>query len=119
MLRISCVCAVERLWGEEFGKKDEDLRAGQFVDFSHTFHEPDFIHCSDLIQHDLTRLAFEPHRHTGWVRGGRDGHRSALPCPLTQVPCGWGDRFLIREAVVSVAMHLREGLVPSGSRFDC
>jgi len=26
VLRISCVRAVERLWGEEFGKKDEDLR---------------------------------------------------------------------------------------------
>ena len=58
---------MESSWGEEFGEEGEDLSACQFVDLLHTLYEPTFVHRPDLIQHDLTRLAFESHRHAGGV----------------------------------------------------
>lgn len=70
---------MESSWSEEFGEEGEDLSACQFIDLSHAFDQPTFVHRPDLIQHDLTRLAFESHRHAGGVgttfcRHGGDDH---------------------------------------------
>ena len=68
------------LRGEEFGEEDENLRACHVIDLSHTLDQPAFVHSPDLIQHNLTRLAFKPHRYAGGVGAafrchGGDDHR--------------------------------------------
>jgi hypothetical protein len=35
------------------------------------------------------------------------------------VPCRWGGGFVICQTIISMAMHLREGFIPSGAGFGC
>ena len=37
------------------------------IDCPHPFHQPLFVHCADLIEHDLTGFTFESDRDAGGV----------------------------------------------------
>lgn len=52
-----------RITGQEFGKQSEDLGACHVSDRSYTLDQSAFVHCPDLIQHNLPGLTFESKRH--------------------------------------------------------
>lgn len=55
---------VEGLRGKEFGEQSEDLRACHVSDRSYTLDQAAFVHCPDLIQHNLPGLTFKSKRDT-------------------------------------------------------
>ena len=48
--------------------------SGRFVDPAQFLDEPAFVHCSDLIQHDLPRLALEAYRYARRIRAAFRRH---------------------------------------------
>lgn len=54
--------------GEEFCEEREHVALCGGIDCSRPFHQPLFVHGPDLIQHDLSRLSFEPHGNAGWIK---------------------------------------------------
>lgn len=70
----------KRLGCKQLGKQSERRGSGRLVDLAQAFDETAIVHGSDLIQHDLSRLSFEAHRHTGRIapslrRHGGDDYR--------------------------------------------
>lgn len=96
---------MESSWGEEFSEEGEDLSACRFVDLSHALHEPAVIHGPDLIQHDLTRFAFESHRDAGGVgKALGQGCVSAHPGWAGESRCHGGD-----DHGIDVLVHFVRG----------
>ena len=54
----------EGLRSKEFGEQSEDLRACHVSDRSYTLDQAAFVHCPDLIQHNLPGLTFKSKRDT-------------------------------------------------------
>jgi len=67
---------VEGLRGKEFGKQSEDLGACHVSDRSYTLDQSAFVHCPDLIQHNLPGLTFESKRDTSRVGAAFRRHGS-------------------------------------------
>ena len=62
------------LWREEFGEQGEHVCFGGFVDLAEAFDQPVFVHCPNLIQRNLSRLALESHRNASGVGAAFCGH---------------------------------------------
>ena len=67
---------VEGLRGKEFGEQSEDLCACHVGDRSYTLDQSAFVHCPDLIQHNLPGLTFESKRDTSRVGAAFRRHGS-------------------------------------------
>lgn len=55
------------LGSKEFREKTKHVALCGGIDSAHPFDQPLFVHCADLIEHDLTGFAFESHRDAGGV----------------------------------------------------
>jgi hypothetical protein len=51
------------------------MRSGGIVDLSDLLDQPGFLHCADLIQHNLTRFSLESGLQTGEIGPAFSGHR--------------------------------------------
>lgn len=67
---------IDELRGKEFGEQSEDLRACHVSDRSYTLDQSAFVHCPDLIQHNLPGLTFESKRDTSRVGAAFRRHGS-------------------------------------------
>ena len=64
--------AAEVSGGEQFREESQHVALCGVIDCAHPFDQPLFVHCAELIEHDLAGFAFEADRDAGGV-GGRFG----------------------------------------------
>ena len=60
---------------EQFREERQHVALCGDIDFPHPFHQPLFVHCADLIEHDLAGFAFESDRDASGIRAGFRRHR--------------------------------------------
>src|SRR5206468_11691426 len=65
-----------RLRGEHLAQDRKDLVGSLLIDCAQPPHEPDLVHCSDLVQDDLRSLSLEPDRNPRRIGTPMCSHRS-------------------------------------------